>query len=323
MSSPNDRPNIFAGPYLDRRSDLREREDWLAQAGRDPGARFVPVWQSRNLVMRGESLGALLLAADHIVVQSAAPENVVFLGMYHEQACFLVELEGDAPPQIDLQGEFRELRFLGALLPADEAGLLAYARALALWRQRHRFCGVCGAQTQGTHGGHVLVCSNEACRSQQFPRIDPAIIVLVTDGERALLGRQSDWPTGRYSTIAGFVEPGESLEDAVAREVHEETGVAVHDIRYHSSQPWPFPSSIMLGFMARASSADIVRADQELEDARWFSRADVAAGFPALPSIQSISFRLIEDWYDSGAERPLRETPGARLWDPKERKPTS
>jgi NAD+ diphosphatase len=128
-----------------------------------------------------------------------------------------------------------------------------------------------------------------------------------------LLGRQSSWPAGRYSTIAGFVEPGESLEDAVAREVREETGVAVYDIQYHSSQPWPFPSSIMLGFTAMASSADIVRADQELEDVRWFSRAEIAAGFPAMPSIQSISFRLIEDWYNSGAELPLRETPGAGL----------
>jgi NAD+ diphosphatase len=159
----------------------------------------------------------------------------------------------------------------------------------------------------------VLVCSNAACRSEQFPRIDPAIIVLVTDGERVLLGRQASWPTGRYSTIAGFVEPGESLEDAVAREVREETGVSVSGIRYHSSQPWPFPSSIMLGFTARASGSETVRTDQELEDVRWFSRADIAAGFPAMPSIQSISFRLIEDWYDSGSDRPLRETPGARL----------
>jgi NAD+ diphosphatase len=313
MSSRTDRPNIFAGPYLDRRSELRDREDWLAQAGRDPGARFVPVWQSRNLFVRGDVPGAVLLQADHVVVQSAAPENLVFLGVYHEHTCFLVELEGDAPPDVDPQGEFRELRFFGALLPQDEAGLLAYARALTLWRQRHRFCGVCGSPTRGTRAGHVLVCSNAACRSEQFPRIDPAIIVLVTDGERVLLGRQASWPAGRYSTIAGFVEPGESLEDAVAREVREETGVSVSGIRYHSSQPWPFPSSIMLGFTARASGSETVRTDQELEDVRWFSRADIAAGFPAMPSIQSISFRLIEDWYDSGSDRPLRETPGARL----------
>ncbi|HSC08124.1 MAG TPA: NAD(+) diphosphatase [Steroidobacteraceae bacterium] len=313
MSSRTDRPNIFAGPYLDRRSELREREDWLAQAGRDPHARFVPVWQSRNLFVRGDAPGAVLLTSDHVVVQAASPESVVFLGLYHEQACFLVELEGEQPPEIDADGEFRELRFFGALLPQDEAGLLAYARALTLWRQRHRFCGVCGSPTRAARAGHVLVCSNASCRSEQFPRIDPAIIVLVTHGERALLGRQTSWPAGRYSTIAGFVEPGESLEDAVAREVREETGITVSDIRYHSSQPWPFPSSIMLGFTARASGTDLVRTDQELEDVRWFSRADIASGFPAMPSIQSISFRLIEDWYDSDAGQPLRETPGVRL----------
>jgi len=313
MDSRTDRPNIFAGPYLDRSSHLREREDWLAQAVRDPNARFVPVWQARNLFTRGESMGALFLTADHIVVQSARAENLTFLGVHHGQAFFLVELEGDAPPQVPESGEFRELRFLGAMLPGEEAGLLAYARALTIWRQRQRFCGVCGSPTRGTRAGHVLVCSSEACRAEQFPRIDPAIIVLVTDGQRALLGRQSSWPEGRYSTIAGFVEPGESLEDAIAREVHEETGIVVHDIRYHSSQPWPFPSSIMLGFTAHASSLAIARADQELEDVRWFTRADIASGFPAMPSRQSISFRLIQDWYDSGAERPLLETPGVRL----------
>jgi NAD+ diphosphatase len=313
MTSHADRPNIFAGPYLDRRSHLRERADWLAQAVQDPNARFVPVWQARNLFTRGESLGALLLTADHVLVKSAPAENLTFLGIHEERSYFMLEVEGEAPPPVPEPGEFRELRFLGAMLPAEEAGLLAYARALAIWRQQHRFCGVCGSAMRGTRAGHVLVCSNEACRAEQFPRIDPAIIVLVTDGQRALLGRQSSWPEGRYSTIAGFVEPGEGLEDAVAREVHEETGVVVHDIRYHSSQPWPFPSSIMLGFTAWASSLAIARADQELEDVRWFTRADIAAGFPAMPSRQSISFRLIQDWYDSGAERPLLETPGVRL----------
>jgi NAD+ diphosphatase len=159
----------------------------------------------------------------------------------------------------------------------------------------------------------VLVCTNENCRTEQFPRIDPAIIVLVSDGTRALLGRQASWPAGRYSTIAGFVEPGESLEDAVLREVHEETGINVDDVRYHSSQPWPFPSSLMLGFSAHARDHAITLKDGELEDARWFSREDIAGGAIAMPSSQSISFRLIEDWYDSGAARPLRETPGVRL----------
>jgi len=161
-------------------------------------------------------------------------------------------------------------------------------------------------------GGHVMQCA--ACAHQQFPRLDPAVIVLVTDGERALLGRQPAWPPGRYSTVAGFVEPGESLEDAVAREVREETGVSVDEIVYHSSQPWPFPSSLMLGFTAHARGTDIDLSDDELEDARWFTRAQLAAGEIALPTTHSISFRLIEDWYDSDATTPLRAEPGVRMW---------
>ncbi len=313
MSSSPKRPNIFSGPYLDRSSHLRDRTEWLSAAGSDPQAQFVAVWQARNLFRRGDTLGAILLQSSHAVVQAANPEQLVFLGMFRGRASFLVEIEGDAPPEIDPQAEFRELRWLGAQLPSDEAGLLAYARALVLWRERHRFCGKCGAPTRGTRGGHVLVCTNEDCRTEQFPRLDPAIIVLVSDGTRALLGRQASWPAGRYSTIAGFVEPGESLEDAVLREVHEEAGINVDDVRYHSSQPWPFPSSLMLGFTAHARDHAITLKDGELEDARWFSREDIASGAIAMPSSQSISFRLIEDWYDSGAARPLRETPGVRL----------
>jgi len=138
--------------------------------------------------------------------------------------------------------------------------------------------------------------------------------VLVTDGERALLGRQASWPAGRYSTIAGFVEPGESLEDAVAREVLEETGVTVLESDYHSSQPWPFPASLMIGFTARATADAVPSADEELEDVRWFSRADIASGFPGLPPPQSVSFRLIEDWYDCASPLPLRQTPAVKLW---------
>jgi NAD+ diphosphatase len=157
-------------------------------------------------------------------------------------------------------------------------------------------------------------CTGPDCAAEQFPRLDPAIIVLVTDGERALLGRQAAWPAGRYSTIAGFVEPGESLEDAVVREVLEETGVSVLEAAYHSSQPWPFPSSLMIGFTARASAAAVPRADEELEDVRWFTREQIASGTPGLPPPQSVSFRLIADWYDSGSTLPLRDTPGVQLW---------
>jgi NAD+ diphosphatase len=151
-------------------------------------------------------------------------------------------------------------------------------------------------------------CTRPGCNAETFPRLDPAIIVLVTDasGERALLGRQAAWPQGRYSTIAGFVEPGESLEDAVVREVAEETGVQVGDVQYQSSQPWPFPSSLMLGFRAVARTEGITLRDGELEDARWFTRADIEAGRPALPPAGAISARLIEGWFNRADEPPRR-----------------
>jgi NAD+ diphosphatase len=155
---------------------------------------------------------------------------------------------------------------------------------------------VCGARTIATRAGHILVCSNAACAQELFPRIDPAIIVLVSDGERALLGRQASWPPRRYSTIAGFVEAGESLEDAVEREVAEETGVAVTGLRYDSSQPWPFPSSLMIGFQATAAADSRVRVGGELQDARWFTRAQINSGEALAPPSQSISWRLIETW---------------------------
>jgi NAD+ diphosphatase len=187
------------------------------------------------------------------------------------------------------------------------------------WHQRHRFCGVCGAPTRSEQAGHVRRCTQPDCAAEIFPRTDPAVIMLVCHGDWCLLGRQAKWPGGMYSALAGFVEPGESLEDAVAREVLEETGVAVLDCEYHSSQPWPFPSSLMIGYLARASADAVPRADEELEDARWFTRREVASGLVGLPPPQSVSYRLIEDWYDADATVPLRDEPGVRLWGSKRR----
>src|SRR5262249_4560440 len=153
--------------------------------------------------------------------------------------------------------------------------LLAYARGLMHWHARHGFCGVCGSRTESASAGHVRKCTNPDCGASHFPRTDPAVIMLVHDGDKALLGRQKVWPQGMYSTLAGFVEPGESLEETVRREVYEETGIAVGEVVYHSSQPWPFPASLMIGFHAEARSRTINRVDSELEDAGWFSRAEL------------------------------------------------
>jgi NAD+ diphosphatase len=167
---------------------------------------------------------------------------------------------------------------------------------LVIWHDLQKFCGLCGSPSRAESGGNTRICVNSACAKTIFPRVDPAIIVLISTGPQCLLGRQAAWPESRYSTLAGFVEPGESLEDAVRREVREESNIEVHDIQYHSSQPWPFPSSLMLGFTAAATSTDIVLNDGELEDARWFSRKELQSGFPKLPYRLSIARRLVDDW---------------------------
>jgi NAD+ diphosphatase len=308
-------PNVFAGPYLDRAAHLRKDASFFAAALADPGTLIAPLWQARNLMRRGDrGSSAAFIAVTHEIRRTLPDCEFVLLGQFHGHAVFAAEVVAEAAPVLLPDASFEDLRTAAGFLPQDEAGLLAYARAMILWRQRHRFCGTCGAPARPENSGHVMRCTAPSCGAEQFPRLDPAIIVLVTDGERVLLGRQAAWPAGRYSTIAGFVEPGESLEDAVAREVLEETNVAVGEVEYHSSQPWPFPSSLMIGFSARAAADAVPRADEELEDARWFTRAEIAAGTPGLPPPQSVSFRLIEDWYDSGSALPLRQTPGLTLW---------
>jgi NAD+ diphosphatase len=306
--------NVFAGPYLDRNAHLRQDPAWFAEALADERSRALPVWNSRNLMLEGDAPRAAFLELPRIPQERRNNIDLILLGRFGDINIFAYEITGAEPPPL-LPGErFEDLRMVAALLAADEAGLLSYARAMIAWRGRHRYCGSCGATTLPAKSGHVLVCTNPTCRHEQFPRIDPAIIVLVSDGDRALLGRQAAWPAGRYSTIAGFVEPGESLEDAVAREVLEETGVHVERIEYHSSQPWPFPTSLMLGFMAHARSTEIHMRDQELEDAQWFTRADLIGGRAIVPPNVSISYRLIEHWFDAAGEVRLRDIQRSSSW---------
>ncbi len=315
--------HTFAGSYLDRRADLRSERDWVAAARADLETRYIVAAGLAQLVVDSPAHEVAFLRGDHALIVDASDESLTLLGWFRGTRCVLVEASPERvaehqsalPPGARLS----ELRPIAANLPADSAGLLAYARALAYWRERHRFCGVCGSLTTPASAGHVLRCTNDSCAATFFPRIDPAIIVLVTDpsGERALLGRQANWPPGRYSTIAGFVEPGESLEDAVAREVYEETGVRTASVSYHSSQPWPFPSSLMLGFRAVAATLDIAHIDGELQDARWFSRAEIAAGHPVIPPSVSISYKLIEAWFDAGSDVPLAAQPNTGRWDGK------
>ncbi len=297
------RPNFLSGLSrleLDRASALRSSPERLEEAWRRSDTRVVPVWRSKHLVLREEVTSLVLLGADELRAYS---DSRVLLGTSRGAAVFAVDLSAveeleemlRLPPVHAVLG----LREVAPLVSQSDGALLAYASGILSWHRRNRFCGVCGSETKSTQGGHIRVCSNEGCREQHFPRTDPAVIMLVTDGERALLGRQSVWPPAVYSTLAGFVEPGESLEEAVRREVFEETSVELDDVQYHSSQPWPFPSSLMLGFEARAKTREIRLQPDELEDARWFTRDEVLRREGVeLPSTISIARRLIEDWLE-------------------------
>ncbi len=307
MRPDMERPNIFAGPHVDRLKSSRADAETVARAIADGVAHLVPVWRSRCPLIREPSPSAYLLEFGVGPFADIDTDELILLGEYRGNTVFTTEIQADAPPPLANGAEFADLRLAAGLLSHDEAGLLAYARAMVSFRHRHRFCGSCGTPTRPQRAGRMMVCTNEGCGTEFFPRVDPAVIVLVTHGDRTLLGRQAGWPAGRYSTIAGFLEPGESLEDAVRREVLEETGIETGATSYQSSQPWPFPRSLMLGFRAEALSTEIRLADEELEDARWFSRAEIAAGTPLLPFAQSIAFRLIEEWYDAGSARPLAE----------------
>ncbi|MFZ4659954.1 MAG: NAD(+) diphosphatase [Caldilineaceae bacterium] len=306
--------NFFAANPLDRLVDKRRDLNWLSAQLTDPTTQFVPIWRMQNLFVDANSAAPRLLTPAELP-QTLAPDTVTLLGAHEGTVYFALDVEQDgveAPPAwVTAYGTFRDLRMVGVAVDPFLGAQLAYARAMIYWERRHRFCGDCGHATRSTEGGFVRTCTNPACGKQIFPRTDPAIIVLVQSGDHCLLARQASWPPGRYSIIAGFVEPGESLEDAVKREVHEEAGIKVGAITYQSSQPWPFPSSLMLGFMAQAATTEFNLIDNELEDARWFTRAQIAeqvrAGTLKLPPGLSISRRLIESWFDAGDQGKLRE----------------
>jgi NAD+ diphosphatase len=292
----------FTGSGVERLSPLRQQAEELAAAFAAADTRFVPVWQSRCLLKDG---GIVVCSREDLDAETAGHEGAVFLGRRNGQALFAVGLRGEVPPPALPASGFHGLRDVVREVSEADAALLAYARAMILWQERHRYCGVCGAPNRASEGGFVMACTSAACDHKSFPRIDPAVIVLVHRHDRCLLGRQGSWPAGRFSTIAGFVEPGESLEDAVVREVHEETNIQVGDCTYIGSQPWPFPAAMMLGFHAVGLSDDIRFNDGELVEARWLTRDEIRAGAVALPPRESIAFRLIEAWFDEAGGTPL------------------
>jgi len=299
--------NFFAANPLDRLALKRRNEAWLAEQLQAPTTRIVPVWQTKCLFTEPDQAAQAVLLEPTNLPDLLTVAEPILLGVADGVTYFAVDLSAADPEllaQVQTHGSFQDLRTTLTGLDAKTAAILGYAKGMAYWHQRHRFCGDCGSPSQSKDGGFVRICTNPACAKHHFPRTDSAIIVLIQAGEKCLLARQASWPPGRYSIIAGFVEPGESLEDAVKREVREETNIEVGAIHYQSSQPWPFPGSIMLGFMAEAASFEFDYTDQELEHARWFTRTEIATeiqqGALKLPPNTSISHRLIEAWFDAG-----------------------
>jgi NAD+ diphosphatase len=318
-------PNFYAHPGFERAGLRRRETGWILERIADPGSLFVPVWRNQNLVVEldGGEPRAAVLASDAVAAilgasyagaeEHLARGEVVFLGVVEERAHFALDLSPiEAPLEMvrspalaasgidEAQVRFTDLRQLGGRIERREGALLALARAMVFWHARHRFCGLCGNPTRSEEAGHMRRCTDPACNTMHFPRTDPAVIMLVSDGDRALMGRSKHFPPGMYSTLAGFLEPGESLEMAVAREVREETGIEIGAVHYHSSQPWPFPANIMLGFHAAALTTEITVDYGELEDARWFERDWLLSHIDddsfRMPRLDSIARRLIEDW---------------------------
>jgi len=292
------RPNVYTGGTLDRAGHLREDAAWVERAMAGEAARYVVFWQGKTLI-EGGARGA---PRARLVRRPAVETAAVFLGLLDGVPVFAVDFSRlENPYEVIEAGEaaFADMRGVSGALPVDDATILATARAMLHWRGRTAYCSVCGGRTAPRKAGYVMACM--ACDTEHFPRTDPAVIMLVARGDFLLLGQSHKFPRERnfYSTLAGFVEPGESLEDAVRREVFEEVGVRVGEVVYHSSQPWPFPASLMLGFYAQALTEEIVLDESEMRAAGWFTRAQILdrarLGFD-LPPPDSIARRLIDDW---------------------------
>ncbi len=316
---------FYAHNALDRADHLRREPETLAALIANKNTQLTPVWRGRSLVgdLDGQSHMLMLPITS---IDAASNEAYQFLGLQNDTGVFSVSFsaleEAELEPILAQAQKthdtfdnirFEDLRVVGPRLSASDGAILAYARGLCHWHDNCHFCTRCGGKLKSTQGGHVKQCETSSCDYQSFPRTDPAVIMLVlrpaTDNtpEQCLLGRNPAWPEGVFSTLAGFVETGESLEQAVQREVFEESGIKTHKVEYVASQPWPFPRSIMLGFQAEALSTDINLDPVEIEDARWFTREElnhfgtwgVEGAQLKLPRSDSIARLLIDRWMNS------------------------
>ena len=307
--------NFFTSENLNRLAEKRSDEIWINGQLVNPTTLFIPFWQGKNLFnVAGSEPKLVSMKKKELENFSNDSFPFTLLGELNNKIYFsfsLNECNSDIDKEFSSFGIFASLRRYASLLNRDEASLAAYSNVLSNWQNTHRFCGNCGSKTNLVLGGHRLDCSGPNCNQQIFPRTDPAIITLVYKDDKCLLVRQPHWQPSQYAIVAGFVEPGESLESAVAREIFEETGIEVTDIDYFSSQPWPFPGSIMLGFTAKAITDKITLHDKELQDAKWLTRDEIIDGLKnrslKSPTSFSIAFRLLENWFDNYSNKKLSE----------------
>jgi NAD+ diphosphatase len=298
---------------MDRTAQSRTDPEWTAARLRRPDTRVIPMWRDRCLLTGGTSI---VMTGEQGQAAAAAAGLTALLGIEETTAVFAADLsdlsEGEAVAACGADST-ADLRTLAGALPGPVAASAAYARGLLYWNRHSRFCGSCGAPTRSGHAGHIRFCTGPDCGRQLFPRIEPAVIVLVESPEpepRCLLARHCGAGVDRYALLAGFVEIGEGLEGAVRREVAEEAGVAVGDVAYQGSQGWPFPAGLMVGFFARATDPRIQVDGVELQEARWFARGEVADRILAGPGsgpVDSIGGWLLRSWAGV-APQPERTT---------------
>lgn len=294
--------NTFAGAALDRASGRRGDADWLAAQLACPAALLLALRDGDPLVEDGPDGPRLAYAS--AAGRGPDDQRLLFLGLREAVPVFALDLaeEDEAP---SAHGRFAPLRPLAASLPPAEAAIAGMARAVFQWRRRHGFCANCGQPTRVVDGGWKRLCP--ACGAQHFPRLDPVVIMLPVRGERCLLGRQAAWPAGMHSALAGFVEPGESVDEACAREVREECGLEVEAVRPHSTQPWPYPHSLMIGLIAQVADGEARPVDGELEAVAWVDRAsarrmvegETVDGLSA-PQPLAIAHQLLRAWAHEG-----------------------
>ena len=305
--------NQFTSVRLDRRVELRDDGKWVAETITNPDTRLVPLWHSRSLLERNDERTIAVYLSPSELDQPDRIQPPTLLGNDGKRDYFVVSVtdkQKDAILAKHPAARFTDLRRASIDMAAKHAGILAYAKALHYWQHRHVFCGVCGHPNLLRSAGHRMVCGNDECARESYPRIDPAIIVLVTHKNYCLLGRNAKWLPKHFSTLAGFVEPGESLEDAVVREVYEEVQLQLEDIRYVSSQPWPFPASAMCGFYAEAVDRNN-GSSEEVDESRWFTVESLTQAVRddevRLSPPVSIAFRLLADWFRKNDGGDLEE----------------